>query len=49
MDIMLLSFFIRQVGRKKEERKNVNTHLSPFVFALQMKIQVFSFETWCRI
>ncbi len=35
--------------RKKEERINANTHLSPFVFASQMKIQVFSLGAWCKI
>ena len=35
--------------RKKKEGQNANTHLSPFVFASQMKMQAFSLEDWCDI
>ena len=33
---------------KKKEGQNANTHLSPFVFASQMKMQVFLLEVWCK-
>ena len=34
---------------KKRKGKYANTHLSPFVFALQMKMHAFSLEAWCKL
>ncbi len=44
--MILLFMAVNYVDRKD----NMQTHiLSPFVFAPQMKIQVFSLEAWCEI
>lgn len=39
----------KRVKEKKKKGKNANTYLSTFVFALQMKTQVFSFGDWCKL
>ena len=38
-----------KVEEKYKRKEDMQTRLSPLVFAPQMKMQLFSLEAWCRL